>query len=79
MTGAAPETFVEMKVEKPFPMNVRYELEDSPRGTVARIRAAGEAGGFFRMAGPLLSRIVKRNITNDLELLKEYLEARDPS
>lgn len=75
VADAAPDAFVELLVDQPFPMKVRYELEDDPRGTIARIRAQGEPGGFFRMAGPLLSRMVKRNITNDLELLKEYLEA----
>jgi hypothetical protein len=68
--------FVEMKVDQPFPMRVRYELEEVPEGTRARIRASGDATGFFRMAAPFMSRMVRRNITNDLETLKEFLEGR---
>ncbi len=67
--------FVEMKVEQPFPMRVRYELANVPDGTRARIRAQGDATGFFRMAAPFMTRMVRRNITNDLETLKEWLEA----
>ena len=69
-------SFVEMEVAQPFPMKVRYELEDTARGTIARIRTHGDPGAFFSLAGPLLSRMVRRNIANDLELLKEYVEGR---
>jgi hypothetical protein len=67
--------FVAMRVTEPFPMEIRYELEDEAGGTRARIRARGEATGFFRLAGPLLSRMVRRSIGNDLALLKECLES----
>ncbi|UJR83316.1 Hypothetical protein I5071_53840 [Sandaracinus amylolyticus] len=67
-------SFVEMKVERPFPMHIRYELEDVPEGTRTRIHARGDAGGFFRIAGPLLNGMVRRNITRDLELLRGCLE-----
>ena len=76
VTDADADSFVEMKVDRPFPMNIRYELEDAPTGTVARIRAQGEAGGFFRMAGPLLARMVRRNITQDLDAMRKYLETQ---
>ena len=76
VVDADADSFVEMKVEQPFPMHIRYELADAPAGTVARIRAQGEAGGFFRVAAPLLSRMVRRNIHNDLETMREYLEAQ---
>jgi hypothetical protein len=76
VTDHAPARFAQMRVTEPFPMNIRYELEDAPGGTRARIRCQGEATGFFRVAAPLMSRMVKRSITNDLENLKEYLEAR---
>ena len=38
-------------------------------------RESGQSRGFFRLAAPLLERMVRRSITNDLETLKEYLEA----
>jgi len=76
VVAAESESFVQMHVDEPFPMEIRYELETRPEGTITRIRAQGDATGFFRLAAPLMSRMVRRNITNDLELLKEYLEAR---
>ncbi|MEW5848066.1 MAG: SRPBCC family protein [Myxococcota bacterium] len=76
VTATDGTSYVEIKVTEPFPMQIRYELEDSAEGTTARIRAAGGGTGFFKVAAPLMSRMVKRNITNDLELMKEYLEAR---
>jgi hypothetical protein len=76
VTAAEGDTFVEMKVDEPFPMHIRYELQDAAGGTQVSIRARGDATGFFRLAAPFMSRMVKRNITNDLETLKEYLEAQ---
>lgn len=71
---AADESFVEMVVEKPFAMNVRYELEQEPKGTVTRIHAKGEPGGFIRVPGPLLKGILKRNLKADLKALQAHLE-----
>ena len=68
--------FVEMRVTEPFPMQIRYELEDDGAGTQARIRTSGEGTGFFRVAAPLLSRMARRSITSDLEHLRDYLESR---
>ena len=76
VTAHADEAWVEMRVTEPFPMRIRYELEDCPEGTRARIRAQGEALGFFRVAAPFLNRMVRRSITNDLENLREYLEGQ---
>ena len=44
VTADEPNTMVELKVERPFPMRVRYELEDRPEGTMVAIDAAGEPG-----------------------------------
>ena len=62
-------------VKGPFPMKVWYEFEEAGNSTVARIRIQGETSGFYKLAGPIMSRAVKRNITNDLETLKDLLEA----
>ena len=66
---------VDLAVAQPFPMQIRYELEDVPEGTRVRIRARGDAGRFFRLASPLLNAMVSRNISKDLALLKRRLEA----
>jgi hypothetical protein len=67
---------VEMRTEQPFEMLVRYQLDDCEGGTLASIATQGDGGAFFRMAGPLLSKMVERSINNDLLSLKTYLEAR---
>lgn len=67
-------------VKAPFPMTVTYEFEDAPDGgTLMRIRTEGDASGFYRVAGPLLSRAVKRGVSGDLERLKARLEAGPPA
>lgn len=66
-------------VKAPFPMTVTYEFEDAGGGaSVMRIRAEGDASGFYRVAGPLLARAVKRGVRRDLERLKERLESGPP-
>jgi uncharacterized membrane protein len=63
-------------VKAPFPMTVTYEFEDAgDAATHVRIRAQGDASGFYRLAGPLLDRAVARGIRGDLERLKRVLEA----
>ena len=74
VTAFDPDTLVAMAVTRPFPMDVRYELEDAPEGTRVRIRASGDPGGFFGLWSPLLRRVVERNISRDLEALKARLE-----
>jgi hypothetical protein len=40
-----------------------------------RIRAGGDAAGFYRVAAPLLARAVRRGIERDLRALKRLLES----
>ena len=68
---------VMQSVKGPLPMMVRYEFEEEAGGTLARIKIEGEAGGFYRLAGPVLTRMIKRSVTNDLETLKDLLEAEE--
>ena len=46
---------VMQSIKGPFPMTVSYRFEDGASGSLARIRVQGEAGGFYRLAAPLLS------------------------
>ena len=71
-----PDALLEMRsVKGPFPMRVTYAFEEAGDGTLVRIRVQGESGGFYSLAGPLLSRSIKRNITGDLRALKRLLES----
>ena len=72
------DSFVEMKVDEPFPMHIRYELETVPKGTLARIRAVGDPGSFIRMAAPVLKLMAKRSVKSDLKELKKCVESAKP-
>jgi hypothetical protein len=74
VTRHEPDRLVELKVDRPFPMLVRYELEDAADGTRVAIHAAGSPGRFFGWATPLMTRQVRRSITGDLERLRACLE-----
>ena len=71
-----PETRLVMRsVKAPFPMVVTYEFADAEAGaTRMRIRVEGDAGGFYRIAAPVLSRSVRKAVEGDLARLKEVLE-----
>lgn len=74
VTAHEPDTLVEMRVDRPFPMLVRYELCDHPSGTEAAIHSTGSPGRFFGWATPLMARMVRKNIAADLERLRGCLE-----
>jgi hypothetical protein len=65
-------------VQGPFPMEITYAFADAPGGTRVGIRVQGDAGGFYRLAGPVLGAAVKRSVSGDLKRLKALLEDRPP-
>ena len=80
VTAHDPDRLVELEVQRPFPMLVRYELADAEGpelATIAAIRATGNPGRFFGWATPLLRRQVRRSISADLERLRTRLEAQE--
>jgi hypothetical protein len=62
-------------IKAPFPMKVTYEFEDHGAGTLMRIHTEGDAGGFYKLAGPMLAAAVRRGVARDLAALKRVLEA----
>lgn len=74
VTRQEPDRLLELSVDRPFPMRIRYELADSDAGTLVAIRAAGSPGKFFGWATPLMARQVRKNITDDLNRLRTCLE-----
>ena len=63
-------------VAGPMPMHVTYAFDPHPDGTLARIRVRGGAGGFYRLADPLMARQVRTNIGKDLRDLQRRLTGR---
>ena len=75
VTGFDPGRSLAMhSISGPFPMAIRYEFEETERGTRMRIRNQGQAAGFFKLAEPLLARAIARNVRKDLAALKGLLE-----
>ncbi|MFI7673640.1 SRPBCC family protein [Actinophytocola sp. NPDC049390] len=74
VTRHEADRLVEMRVDRPFPMTVRYELAEHPDGTLVSIHATGTPGRFFGWAGPLMARQVRRSIAADLRRLRQCLE-----
>lgn len=74
VTRHEPDRLVELTVDRPFPMTVRYELADHPDGTRVTIHATGNPGRFFGWATPIMARRVHKNIAADLARLRDCLE-----
>jgi hypothetical protein len=74
VTRHEPDRLVELRVDRPFPMTVRYELDEHPDGTLVTIHATGTPGRFFGWATPLMARQVRKSITADLTRLRDCLE-----
>ena len=71
-----PGALIAMRsVKSPFPMHVTYEFDDVAGKTLARIRVQGDAGGFYRLAGPFMAGAVRRNISGDLQRLIRLMES----
>jgi hypothetical protein len=71
---APPARLRMQSVKAPFPMKVDYELDEIDGGTLVRIRTEGNASGFYKLAGPLLDRAVRKGVASDLRRLKAILE-----
>ena len=74
VTEHQPGRLVQLKVDRPFPMLVRYELDDAPGGTRVAIHATGTPGRFFGWATPVMARQVRKSISGDLGRLRAALE-----
>ena len=61
-------------VKSPFQMHITYTFEDVGGTTQTSVRVQGDPSALYRLAGPLLSRQVKKNVQADLERLKDILE-----
>ena len=77
VTRLEPGSVLEMRsVKSPFPMHITYAFQGAAGGTQTSVRVQGGTSTFYRLAGPLLSRQVKKNVQADLERLKNIVEDR---
>ena len=76
VTTLEPGRVLEMRsVKAPFPMHITYTFEDRDGGTVVRNHVQG-GGGLFSLGSPLFAPMVRRNVQQDLERMRDVLEAR---
>jgi polyketide cyclase/dehydrase/lipid transport protein len=69
-----PPTELDMRsVAGPFPMHVTYRFDRHPQGTLASIRVRGDASRHYRLTGPLMAAMVRRNLGRDLRDLERRL------
>src|SRR5574341_2376769 len=59
----------------PFPIEVRRTYKPVDDGTQVNFVLEAQPGGFFKLAEPLLTRMVKRGIETDLATMKDLMEA----
>ena len=57
-----------------IPFDTTYTLESSENGTQLSVYAQLEIGGFFKMAEGLAGRQAKKQLDDDFEALKQFLE-----
>jgi uncharacterized protein YndB with AHSA1/START domain len=60
----------------PVPIEEHLSFETVEGGTKVNLRAEVEATGFFKLAAPILTRIISRQVENDVGTLKDLLEAQ---
>jgi uncharacterized membrane protein len=60
----------------PVPQEFTYTFEPTLEGTHLTQSVEAEPGTFFRLTGPLFEAAGRRQINNDLETLKDLLEAQ---
>jgi uncharacterized membrane protein len=74
ITRLEPGRLLDMRsVKAPFPMQITYSFEDGDGDTLVRNHVRG-GGGLFSLGSPLFAPIVRRNVRNDLERLRDLLE-----
>jgi uncharacterized membrane protein len=70
-----PNKLVAMRsIQAPFPMEVDYAVREVGSGTEFEIRVGGDAGGFYRLATPLMEFQVRRSLNRDVATVKKILE-----
>ena len=60
----------------PVSMEGGFTVESVGGGTKVSFKIQGETGGFFKLAEPILGRMVRRQVETDHSNLKDLLEAR---
>ena len=60
----------------PVPIGSRIHFVPVDGGTKVTIEGQLEAGGFFKLAEPIMARMARRQVATDAQTLKDLLEAQ---
>jgi len=74
-TEFEPNRRIVMTITKPFPMTSTVTFEPVAGGTHVSQTVVGEPGGFFKLAEPLAVTMSRRQFQNDLDNLRDLMEA----
>ena len=59
------------------PLYERYQFEEDEKGTKLTVTANGDMPGLIKIFSGSFKRLLKKQVENDLERLKDILEERD--
>lgn len=77
VTGLEPGRSISIETTvSPFPIRVTRTVTPAAGGSAVQAVVEGDASGFMRLAGPLLTAMVRRSVKADYRRLKELLESR---
>ncbi len=74
-TEFEPNSRYAFETSTPFPITATLTYESVAGGTRVDQVVEAEPGGFFKLAGPLLVAAAKRQFQNDLDNLRDLMEA----
>jgi uncharacterized protein YndB with AHSA1/START domain len=74
-TEYEPDRRIVFTTTKPFPVTVTVKVEPVGGGTRVTQTVEGQPGGFFKLAEPLVVKMTKRQFQNDLDNLRDLMEA----
>jgi carbon monoxide dehydrogenase subunit G len=72
-----PHSYAIKTTSGPLRLAIQITLAARGQGTWVDAVSEVEASGFFKVAGPMLEQVLKRQAQQDLETLKAILESRD--
>ncbi|WP_270180018.1 SRPBCC family protein [Alkalihalobacillus sp. CinArs1] len=75
VTRFEPNTCIQIEsVTSTFPIKVTRSVEAAEEGCLVRAVVEGNPGGLFKLATPLLKKMVHRSVDQDYQNLKNILE-----
>jgi uncharacterized protein YndB with AHSA1/START domain len=74
-TEFEPDRRIVFTMTKPFPITSTVTLEPVVGGTRVSQAIQAEPGGFFKLAEPLVVTMSKRQLQNDLDNLRDLMDA----